>query len=75
MFPGAGAVSERVPQETGTGRVGGSPLLARLLPIFAKSPISLNRRVLFQDYGLAPLRKAALLARKLVWHFSPVPLL
>src|SRR5580704_677401 len=26
MFPGAGAVSERVPQETGTGKVGGSPL-------------------------------------------------
>src|SRR5580700_5145370 len=26
MFPGAGTVSERVPQETGTGKVGGSPV-------------------------------------------------
>jgi hypothetical protein len=31
-----------------------------------KSPTSLIMRVLFQDYGLAPLRRAALLARKLV---------
>jgi hypothetical protein len=47
-------------------------LRARLPPIFAagvpgrKSPISHLMRVLFQDYGLAPLRRTALLARKLV---------
>jgi hypothetical protein len=29
MFPGAGAVSERVPQETRTGKVGGSPVCRR----------------------------------------------
>jgi hypothetical protein len=67
MFPGAGAVSERVPQETGTSKVGGSPCTARAVAADIragvpgrKSPISLIMRVLFQDYGLAPLRMAAL---------------
>ena len=73
MFPGAGAVSERVPQETGIGKVGGSPVhCARFYRRYSrrcsgtKSPISHIMRVLFQDYGLASLRRAALLARKLV---------
>ena len=36
MFPGAGAVSERVPQKIGTGKVGGPPVhCARLPRIFA----------------------------------------
>src|ERR1700721_2526954 len=72
-------VPSRVPSASenrgkqGPARSVGGPCTAR---VFAadiragvpgrKSPISHIMRDLFQDYGLAPLRRAALLAKKLV---------
>jgi hypothetical protein len=69
MFPGVGAVSERVPQETGAGKVGALRAFAADIRAGVpgrKSPISHIMRVLFQDYGPPPLRRASLLARRLV---------
>jgi|SRR5580658_10354330 hypothetical protein len=54
MFPGAGAVSERVPQETGTGKIGGSPVhCARVCPdIRAGVPAaSLRYRISCESYS------------------------